>query len=87
MAAVPAHAAVLHGTLTRYLRLSNSDPLCQLRRPRSVVSLDRGHFFSLGLYLFMVSAPRFYYGKPRDSFVHGVAPTLAVRRSPKSRAN
>lgn len=57
MAAVPAHAAVLHSTLTRYLRLSNSDPLCQLRRPRSVVSLNRGHFFSLGLYLFMVSAP------------------------------
>lgn len=78
-AAVPAHAAVLHAAPTRYLRLSKPDPPRQLRRPRSVVSLDRGHFFSLGLLsLSMVSAPpRFCHGKPRDSFVrsfvHGVA--------------
>lgn len=92
-AAVPAHAAVLHAAPTRYLRLSKPDPPRQLRRPRSVVSLDRGHFFSLGLLsLSMVSAPpRFCHGKPRDSFVRPstawLSPTLAVRRSPKSRAN
>lgn len=57
-AAVPAHAAVLHAAPTRYLRLSKPDPPRQLRRPRSVVSLDRGHFFSLRLLsLSMVSAP------------------------------
>lgn len=91
-APAPTHGGALHGALTLYLRPSRPDPLSVRPETSSIVRLARPRPLFLARSLSVRGARTARSTtenlETRSSdFVRDEAPTLAVRRSPKSRAN